>query len=78
VHFVPSNDLEALEKAISPETKAVYAESIGNPKLDVADLEGIAETAHRHGIPFVLDNTVSPWLLRPIDHGVDIVGYSAT
>ncbi len=78
VNFVKSNDLKALEKAITPKTKAVYAESIGNPKLDVADLEGIAGVAHKHGIPFVLDNTVSPYLLRPIDFGVDIVVYSAT
>lgn len=78
VRFVKSNDLDALQKAITPKTKAVYAESIGNPKLDVADLEGIAKVAHRNGIPFVLDNTVSPYLLRPIDHGVDIVVYSAT
>ena len=78
VNFVKSNDLDALEKAITPHTKAVYAESIGNPKLDVADLEGIAGVAHKHGIPFVLDNTVSPYLLRPIDFGVDIVVYSAT
>jgi O-acetylhomoserine (thiol)-lyase len=78
VNFVKSNDLKALDAAITPKTKAVYAESIGNPKLDVADLEGIAQVAHRHGIPFVLDNTVSPYLLRPIDFGVDIVVYSAT
>ena len=78
VNFVKSNDLNALEKAITPKTKAVYAESIGNPKLDVADLEGIAAVAHRKGIPFVLDNTVSPYILRPIDFGVDIVVYSAT
>lgn len=78
VNFVKSNDLKALEAAITPKTKAVYAESIGNPKLDVTDLEGIVAVAHRHGIPFVLDNTVSPYLLRPIDHGVDIVVYSAT
>jgi len=78
VNFVKSNDLDALEKAITPKTKAVYAESIGNPKLDVADLEAIAAVAHRHGIPFVLDNTVSPYILRPIDFGVDIVVYSAT
>jgi O-acetylhomoserine (thiol)-lyase len=78
VNFVQSNDLKALEKAITPKTKAVYAESIGNPKLDVADLEGIAAIAHKHGIPFVLDNTVSPYILRPIDFGVDIVVYSAT
>jgi O-acetylhomoserine (thiol)-lyase len=70
--------LKALEKAITPKTKAVYAESIGNPKLDVADLEGIAGVAHKQGIPFVLDNTVSPYLLRPMDFGVDIVVYSAT
>lgn len=78
VKFVKSNDLNAFQKAITPKTKAVYAESIGNPKLDVADLEGISRVAHKNGIPFVLDNTVSPYLLRPIDHGADIVVYSAT
>jgi len=78
VKFVKSNDLAALQKAITAKTKAVYAESIGNPKLDVADLEGISAIARKNGIPFVLDNTVSPYLLRPIDHGVDIVVYSAT
>ena len=78
VTFVKSNDLAALEKAITPKTKAVYGESIGNPKLDVADLEGISKIAHKHGIPYVLDNTVSPYLLRPFDYGVDITVYSAT
>ena len=78
VNFVKSNDLAALEKAITPKTKAVYAESIGNPKLDVADLEGIAKVAHKHGIPVILDNTSSPYLIRPIKHGVDIIVYSAT
>jgi O-acetylhomoserine (thiol)-lyase len=78
VKFVKSNDLDAFQKAITPKTKAIYAESIGNPKLDVAELEGIAGIAHKNGIPFVLDNTVSPYLLRPIDFGVDIVVYSAT
>lgn len=78
VHFVKSNDLDAFQKAITPKTKAVYAESIGNPKLDVADLEGISKVAHKNGIPFVLDNTVSPYLLRPFDHGADIIVYSAT
>jgi O-acetylhomoserine (thiol)-lyase len=78
VKFVPSNDLAAIRKAMTPKTKAVYAESIGNPKLDVADLEGLAQLAHQHGIPLVLDNTVSPYLMRPIDFGVDIVAYSAT
>ncbi len=78
VHFVKSNDLDAVQKAITPKTKAVYAESIGNPKLDVADLEGLSKVAHKNGIPLVLDNTVSPYLLRPFDHGVDIIVYSAT
>jgi O-acetylhomoserine (thiol)-lyase len=78
VRFVKSNDLDAFQKAITPKTKAIYAESIGNPKLDVADIEGIAQIAHKNGIPFILDNTVSPYLLRPIDFGVDIVVYSAT
>ena len=78
VKFVKSNDLKAIQAAITPKTKAIYAESIGNPKLDVVDLEGISNLAHKNGIPFVLDNTVSPYLLRPIDFGVDIVVYSAT
>jgi len=78
VHFVPSEDLAALDKAITPKVKAVFAESIGNPKLDVADLDEISKIAHRHGVPFVLDNTVSPYLLRPFEHGVDIAVYSAT
>jgi len=78
VNFVRSNDLDAFEKAITPKTKAIYAESIGNPKLDIADLEGISNIAHRNGIPFVLDNTVSPYILRPINHGADIIVYSAT
>ena len=78
VKFVKSNDLDGIQKAITAKTKAVYAESIGNPKLDVADLEGISKIAHKNGLPFVLDNTVSPYLLRPIDYGADIVVYSAT
>jgi O-acetylhomoserine (thiol)-lyase len=78
VKFFKSNDLAAFQKAITPRTKAVYAESIGNPKLDVADLEGISKVAHNNGIPFILDNTVSPYLLRPFDFGVDITIYSAT
>ena len=78
VKFVKSNDLPAFQKAITPRTKAIYAESIGNPKLDVADLEGISKVAHKNGIPLILDNTVSPYLLRPFDFGVDIIVYSAT
>ncbi|MFH1368481.1 MAG: O-acetylhomoserine aminocarboxypropyltransferase/cysteine synthase [Elusimicrobiota bacterium] len=78
VKFVKSNDLPAFEKAITPKTKAIYAESVGNPKLDIADLEGLSKIAHKNGIPLVLDNTSTPYTLRPIDHGVDIVVYSAT
>jgi O-acetylhomoserine (thiol)-lyase len=78
VKFVKSNNLDAIEQAITPKTKAIYAESIGNPKLDVADLEGISQVAHRNKIPFVLDNTVSPYIMRPFDFGVDIIVYSST
>jgi O-acetylhomoserine (thiol)-lyase len=78
VNFVPSEDLGAYQKAITPKTKAIYAESIGNPKNNVADLEGISKIAHANGIPFILDNTVTPYLLRPFDFGVDIIVYSAT
>ena len=78
VKFVKSNDQDAIQQAITPKTKAIYAESIGNPKLDVADLEGVSQVAHNNQIPFVLDNTVSPYLMRPFDFGVDIIVYSAT
>jgi O-acetylhomoserine (thiol)-lyase len=78
VNFVKSNDIAAIQKAITPKTKAVYAESIGNPKLDVADIEELAKVAHKNGIPLVIDNTVTPYVLRPIDFGADIVVYSAT
>lgn len=76
--FVPANDLEALDKAINKRTRAVYTESMGNPGLNIADLEGIARVAHDQGVPVVVDNTFSPYILRPFDHGVDIVVYSAT
>jgi O-acetylhomoserine (thiol)-lyase len=78
VKFVKSNDLQGFEKAITAKTKAIYAESIGNPKLDVADVESLAKIAHKNGIPLIIDNTVSPYLFRPIDFGADIVVYSAT
>jgi len=78
VSFVPSHDLAAFERAIGPKTKAVYAESIGNPKLDVTDVEALSTVAHGKGVPLVLDNTLAPYLLRPFDHGADIAVYSAT
>ncbi len=78
VKFVKSNDLDGFRKAITPKTKAIYAESVGNPKLDVTDLEALSKIAHENGVPLILDNTATPYLLRPIDFGVDIVVYSAT
>ena len=78
VKFVDSRDPEAFRAAIGPKTRAIYAETIGNPKLDVPDFESIAKIAHAAGIPFVVDNTVGVGLVRPIEHGVDIVVASAT
>jgi O-acetylhomoserine (thiol)-lyase len=73
------NDLEALEASIKPNTKVVYAETFGNPNSDVLDLEGVAAVAHKHGIPFIVDNTFgTPYLIRPLEHGADIVVHSAT
>lgn len=78
VNFVASKDPESFRKAITPRTKAIYAESIGNPKLDVTDIRRLSDIAHEAGVPLVIDNTVTPYLLRPIEHGADIVVYSAT
>ena len=77
--IVNVNDLEALEAAIQPNTKAVYAETFGNPNSDVTNLEGVAQVAHRHHIPLIVDNTFgTPYLIRPLEHGADIVVHSAT
>ena len=77
--IVNVNDLAALEAAIQPNTKVVYAETFGNPNSDVTDLEGVAAIAHKHGIPFIVDNTFgTPYLIRPLEHGADIVVHSAT
>ena len=77
--IVNVNNLEALEAAIQPNTKVVYAETFGNPNSDVTDIEAIAEVAHRHNIPLIVDNTFgTPYLIRPIEHGADIVVHSAT
>jgi O-acetylhomoserine (thiol)-lyase len=78
VHFVDSTDPENFRKAINERTRAVFLESIGNPKLDVPDFEAISKVAHEEGLPVILDNTVSPVLFRPFDHGIDIIVYSAT
>ncbi len=73
------NDLEALEAAIQPNTKVIYAETFGNPNSDVTDLEGVAAVAHRHNLPFIVDNTFgTPYLIRPLEHGADVVVHSAT
>lgn len=77
--IVNVNDLEALEAAIQPNTKVVYAETFGNPNSDVTDIEGIAEVAHRHGVLFIIDNTfATPFVCRPIEYGADVVVHSAT
>lgn len=78
VKFVDSSDPAKLETAITSKTKAIYAESIGNPKLNVTDLEEVSRIAHKHSLPVVLDNTATPYLLKPFKHGVDIIVYSAT
>jgi len=78
VKFVDSTNPEEFEKAITDKTRAIYAETIGNPKLDVPDFEKIAAIAHHAGIPFVVDNTVGVGLVRPFEHGVDIITTSAT
>jgi len=78
VIFVDSTDLKAYEHAITEKTRAIYIESIGNPKLDIPDFEALANIAHKAGIPLVVDNTSAVGLVRPIDHGADIVVHSAT
>lgn len=73
------SDFDAIEAAIKPNTKALYAETLGNPNSDVLDIDKVAEIAHRHNIPLIIDNTFgTPYLIRPIEHGADIVVHSAT
>ena len=72
------NDLELLDKTIKPNTKAVYVETFGNPNSDVTDLDAIAEIAHKHNTLLIVDNTFAPLLIRPIEHGADVVVHSAT
>ena len=77
--IVNVNDLSALEAAIQPNTKVIYAETFGNPNSDVLDIEGVAAVAHRHHLPLIVDNTFgTPYLIRPLEHGADIVVHSAT
>lgn len=77
--FVDIHDLSAVEAAIRPNTRALYIETLGNPNSDIPDIEALAELAHRHGLPLVVDNTFgTPYLIRPLEHGADIVVHSAT
>ena len=77
--FVDAHNLEELEGAIKDNTKAVYIETLGNPNSDIPDIEAIAKIAHKHGLPLVIDNTFgTPYLIRPIEYGADIVVHSAT
>ncbi|MBO7525237.1 MAG: O-acetylhomoserine aminocarboxypropyltransferase/cysteine synthase, partial [Clostridia bacterium] len=77
--FVDIHDLSAVENAIKPETKAIFIETLGNPNSDIPDIDALATIAHGHGIPLVIDNTFgTPYLIRPIEHGADIVVHSAT
>ena len=77
--FVDAHNLEEVEKAIKPNTKAVYLETLGNPNSDIHDIDKIAEIAHKHGLPVVIDNTFgTPYFIRPFEHGADIVVHSAT
>ncbi|MDD6435066.1 MAG: aminotransferase class I/II-fold pyridoxal phosphate-dependent enzyme, partial [Clostridiales bacterium] len=77
--FVDIHNLEEVEAAIRPNTKAIYLETLGNPNSDIPDIDAISELAHKHGLPVVIDNTFgTPYLIRPIEHGADIVIHSAT
>ena len=77
--FVDAHNLEELTAAIRPNTKAVYLETLGNPGSDIPDIDAVARIAHDHGLPLVIDNTFgTPYLIRPIEHGADIVVHSAT
>lgn len=77
--FVDIHDLDEVERAIEPNTRAIYIETLGNPNSDIPDIDALAELAHRHGLPLVVDNTFgTPYLIRPIEHGADLVVHSAT
>ena len=77
--FVDAHDLAEVEAAIEDDTRAIYIETLGNPNSDIPDIDAIGQIAHRHGLPLVVDNTFgTPFLIRPIEHGADIVVHSAT
>lgn len=77
--FVDAHNLEEVENAIQEDTRAIYLETLGNPNSDIPDIDAIAAIAHKHGLPLIIDNTFgTPYLIRPIEHGADIVVHSAT
>ena len=77
--FVNIHDLHEVEASIKPNTRAIYIETLGNPNSDIPDIDALAELAHKHGLPLVVDNTFgTPYLIRPIEHGADIIIHSAT
>ncbi len=79
VHFVDASDPENFRRAITPKTKLLYGEIIGNPKADIFDIEAVANIAHEHKIPLMIDNTfATPYLCRPFEHGADLIVHSAT
>ncbi len=79
VHFVDSRNPENITPLVNEKTKAVYAETLGNPRLDTLDIQAVADVAHQHGLPLIVDNTLpSPYLIQPLKHGADIVVHSAT
>ena len=78
VNLAEDTTPDSYAKAVTPKTKAIFAETIGNPKIDVADIETLADIAHKHGIPLIIDSTFTPYICRPIDFGADIVIHSAT
>jgi len=78
VHFIPINEIHKNRHLISSRTRAVFTETISNPSLEIADIEHISTIAHEEGLPLIVDNTVTPYIFHPIDHGADIIVYSAT
>ena len=77
--FVNPNDLDAWREAVRPNTKLFFGETVGNPGLDVLDIEAVSAIAHEHGVPLLVDSTLtSPWLIKPFDHGADLIYHSAT
>lgn len=78
VHFVESDNPDDYAALINEKTKFIYLETIGNPKLQIPDFEGISAVAHAHGIPVITDNTFAPYIFKPFEHGVDIITYSTT